>query len=129
MWRNRLKKEIKYFTSIRLISYNVSYMKSLFTRFIIIMSLVLSSISVCLSNDNGCDDQVSYSKSLNSTSSSQEQSEDHHCLCSLSCSNLFMQFSSISTKILPITYSSSSFSFIELTYPQVLISLDKPPIV
>lgn len=108
-------------------------MKTVVSRFIIIAVLVLSSISICLSNDSGCDDQPGYSTCQNSESapqsSSQDQNEDHHCLCSLSCHNLFLDFSTISNKPSSLIVSSTSFIFIQVAYPQVLISLDKPPIV
>ena len=109
-------------------------MKTVFIRFIVAAVLVLSSISVCLSNDNDndndCDDRPGYTKSQSSnTTSSKEQSEDHHCICSLSCNNLFVQYTTSASKNSSIIVSTASFVFIQITYPQVLISLDKPPIV
>lgn len=105
-------------------------MKTVFIRFIVAALLVLSSISVCLSNDNGCDDRPSYTKSQSSNStSSKEQNEDHHCICSLSCNKLFVEYATSKSKISSIIVSTSAFIFIQITYPQVLISLDKPPTV
>lgn len=105
-------------------------MKTVFIRFIVAAVLVLSSISVCLPNDNGCDDRPGYTKSQSSnTTSSKKQSEDHHCICSLSCHNLFVQYTTSTSKISSIIVSTASFVFNQITYPQVLISLDKPPTV
>lgn len=106
-------------------------MKTIIIRFIVAAVLVLSSISVCLSNDNGCDDRPGFSQSnsSNAQSSSQEQNEDHHCICSLSCNNMFVEVSTVKSKISSIVISSSTFQYIQITYPQVLLSLDKPPII
>ena len=105
-------------------------MKTVFIRFIVAAVLVLSSISVCLSNDNGCDDRPGYTKSQRSnTTSSKEQSEDHHCIRSLSCNYLFVKYTISISKNFSIIVSTASFVFIQITYPQVLISLDKPPTV
>lgn len=106
-------------------------MKTVILRFIVAAVLVLSSISVCLSNDNGCDDRPGYSQSTktSSDSSSNDQGEDHHCICSLSCNNMFVQYSTESSKISSIIIPSVTFQYIQVTYPQVLLLLDKPPII
>lgn len=105
-------------------------MTKIIIRFIVAAVLVLSSISVCLSNDNGCDDRPNYSASQDSHSqSSQEKAEDHHCICSMSCNNLFVECSALSTKRPSLIISKTQFAFTETNYPQVLLSLDKPPII
>ncbi len=106
-------------------------MKILISKFIIIIILVFTSINVCLSNDNICDDSSSYtqSQSAQSSTTTLNANESKHCICSLSCHNLFDGFTSLQTKTIFIVISASPILFIQSVYPQVLISQDKPPII
>ena len=105
-------------------------MKNFLSRLIIITILILSSISICLSDDKGCEDLPGYSIQVEtSQSSAQEQNSNHHCLCSLSCNNLFLIISAIPKRIDFLILSSSSFVFIHTLYAEVHMALDKPPIV
>ena len=106
-------------------------MQILISRFIIITILVFSSINVCLPNGNICDDRSSYtqSQSTQSSTATQNSNESEHCICSLSCHNLFEGFTSSQTNPIFIVTSASPILFIQSAYPQVLISQDKPPII
>ena len=106
-------------------------MKLVISRFIIFAILVVSSVGVCLSNDKNCDDSTSYSQSQNTQSSSatQDQNEGQHCTCSLSCHNLLIGFTSSQTKSILVAVTTSPFLYIQSSYPLVLITHDKPPII
>ena len=106
-------------------------MKILISRFIIITILVITSINVCLSSDNICDDSSSYTQlqSTQSPTATQSGNQAEHCICSLSCHNLYVGFTSSQTKPTFIIISASPIHFIQSAYPQVLISQDKPPII
>ena len=127
-------------------------MKSLLGKIILALTLVFTSMNACFPNDIDCfeDDHssvktesTSASKKANSTkkllsqsSQSEEQkeanrsqNEGHHCLCSLSCHNLFVQ--SFETKELSsqFLFGKSVFPHPDFFYPKITISLEKPPTV
>ncbi len=100
-------------------------------KILLMITLVCSSVDVCFPNDIGCVETISAKVDVNSQSNSHDNStsEQHHCFCSISCHVMYFNFISHSSRLSPITKDSLSFDYIQIYYPQVFLSLDKPPIV
>lgn len=82
-------------------------------------------MTLCFPGEEGCKESVSSSKE----SKSATESEAHHCLCSMVCHNLFIAFPTYKTSNPVIVIAETSHHFTTTIYPQVIISLDKPPII
>ena len=103
----------------------------MFGKFIIIIALVITSVSVCFPSEIECVDlncdtiELSSKAPLKTT----EKSESHHCVCSMVCHNLFVNFTASTSASPSIISLKKSFYFTQKIYPLVVLSLDKPPIV
>lgn len=106
-------------------------MRNIFGKFIIILALVITSVSVCFPSEVECVDIDCDTTLLSSKApvSKTEKNDNHHCVCSMVCHNMFMNFTVTDTPAPAFTALKKSFHFIPVFYAQVILSLDKPPIV
>jgi hypothetical protein len=108
-------------------------MKKLLGRLILTVILVISSISVCMPDDQDCNESAECSSMQNSKaeahSSASQSGEQHHCNCSLTCHNLFINFVSSPAPGPSNIVNTLTFGHIQSAYPQVLISFEKPPLI
>jgi hypothetical protein len=82
-------------------------------------------------NENDCSDSTEYSSFEKSQAhqDSSSQDEAHHCICSLSCHNLFVSFNSSESNSPMLMQEDLLFNHIQNSYQKVLISFDKPPLI
>lgn len=118
-------------------------MKSILGKVILALVLVFTSVNACFPNDVDCfeDDHTSLStgaasslnkedsKSKEQKEASRSQNEGHHCLCSLSCHNLFVQSFETNELSSHFLFGKLVFPHPDFFYPKVIISLEKPPTV
>ncbi len=106
-------------------------MKNFFAKLLIMFALVVTSVNVCFPSEESCNDSVTSSveSHSNSAEKSSQDSEGHHCLCSMVCHNLFINFPTYTTTIPVIVISKAPYVFTSAIYPQIILSLDKPPII
>lgn len=111
-------------------------------KFFLLFTLALVSATACYSSELGCnDDQSSLSKlqkelttihhETNEASSkaASDDKENHHCLCSLTCHTLFMSISFAEVIHTFVVNYHNPIHYQEQFYPEVSISLEKPPTV
>lgn len=107
-------------------------MKEFVLRVIFIFAMSLTSVNVCFAGDSVCTDET-VAKSVHSENNTEENTEEDcqsdHCICSLSCSSV-VTFSSAENKLLNTFIKSKSyFTYINIHYPEIFLSLEKPPII
>lgn len=107
-------------------------MKALLFRVIFIFAMALTSVNVCFAVDSACEDE-SVAKSVHLESDSEENTNEdcksEECICSLSCSNV-ITLSSSEDEILNVFQKANyDFTYIASYYPEIFLSLEKPPII
>lgn len=112
-----------------------------FAKFILLFTLALVSVSACYPSDLECTDNseiissvkkdlvTHQESSTQNTQSNSLQSENHYCICSLSCHTMFFNFSSFNSFTAYILDFSKDFQYKAQNYPEVSYSLEKPPTV
>ncbi len=104
------------------------------------MALVLMSVGVCFPNDLDCNDehlsQSEISKEVltkdhvsQESPKSNEEHKEHHCICSLSCHNMFVQKRDIKTTPSAFGLKKTFIAYIPSYYPKITLALEKPPTV
>lgn len=98
------------------------------------LALVLTSMSVCFPNDVDCGDdhrasKVELTKEKESKTNYASSKESHHCVCSLSCHNMFFDLYSDTPENIAISIFESNPVYLITFYPQITLSLEKPPTV
>ncbi len=96
--------------------------------------LIVMSIDVCLPNDTSCVDEHSTSPQISKDSDSKtketnDSKEQHHCICSLSCHNLFVDQLEADALSSPLLIKETAFDYVSSHYPQITLTLEKPPTV
>lgn len=112
--------------------FSIGFMKHFFCKFILIFALVLTSINLCFPNEVECSDAsgtIQKTSQEKTQDRGQDRGEEHHCICSMTCHNLFLSFVIYESVEPHFSHSEVVFTYIPMTYPQVYLSLDKPPIV
>lgn len=108
-------------------------MKNFIAKLLITFALVLTSVNICSANDVNCEDSSNRVEQAHSKSASAEKSstdtDSHHCLCSMVCHNLYISFPTYTTSSPVIVISEAPHVFKPAIYPQIILSLDKPPII
>lgn len=122
---------------------DITMMKISFTKFILILALALVGMSACYSSDLECMDNSEVASKVikemapahadiadQSTSHSNSgESDNHHCLCSLTCHTMFIPQSNFENFTYTFYNFPKKFQYTSQFYPQVITSLEKPPTV
>lgn len=105
-------------------------MLKLILKFTLLFAFAFTSVSVCIGSEVNCSAiESGYNQSPIDCADTNDAQDIHHCVSSLSCNNLFISISSVVTptayliKLIKLTDYSLSL------YPQIYLSLDKPPTV
>jgi hypothetical protein len=99
-------------------------------KFTLLIAFAFTSVSHCFAGEISCSSiESGYNQNPIDCADANDVQDTHHCVCSLSCNNLFISISSVVTptayliKLIKLTDYSLSL------YPQIYLSLDKPPTV
>ncbi len=107
-------------------------MKMILGRFILFLALVITSMSVCFPNDLDCIDEhakTSKVEEKSAKSNQTEREESHHCVCSLSCHTMIVFTLEDSNSEVFSVFQLDNPLYSISHYPQVTLSLEKPPTV
>lgn len=105
-----------------------------FVKFIVLIALVLTSINVCFSSEVDCstDHKVSKDSShqdQDGANHSDQECKTDNCICVLTCQNVVITLS-MPPSFQPFTESKNhSFSHQLLSYSEIFISEEEPPII
>ncbi len=106
-----------------------------FVKFIMLITLVLTGINVCFSSEIDCSVKHKISKSSiqedqhKSTNSNSHECKADDCICALTCQSCLLS--------LTIAFKTQHFIFIKdhafphqlLSYSEIFLSQEKPPII
>nr|BDT28546.1 hypothetical protein BHI3_20120 [Bacteriovorax sp. HI3] len=109
-------------------------MKSILGKCFLALTLILMGVSVCFPNDIDCSEEhssssISKEQPIKNAQNQKDQQEEHHCICSLSCHNLFVQKLEAKTLSSHFIIKSIALVYIPSFYPKITLSFEKPPTV
>jgi hypothetical protein len=107
-----------------------------FVKFIVLVALVLTSITVCFSSEIDCsvDHKISKNSSHQAQDNSSDSDSDHecktdNCICVLTCQNGLVNLSNDSSLKPLLLAHNHSFSYQLRSYSEIFITEEKPPII
>lgn len=105
-------------------------MMKLILKFALLIAVAFTSVSLCYAGEINCSSVKSgYNQNPINCADASDAQDTHHCVCSLSCNNLFISFSDV---VAPTAYLINHLILTDYTfslYPPIYLSLDKPPAV
>lgn len=110
-------------------------MKTLLMKIILLFVLVVSSVSICFSHDVVCGSDATVSTNIkiddfcSDQNAANEECQGAHCICSLSCSELFVIETFNQPLNVPFAFLIFDHLFKLSFYPEIFIQLEKPPLV
>ncbi|AUN98424.1 hypothetical protein DOM21_09050 [Bacteriovorax stolpii] len=109
-------------------------MKTILGKCFLAFALILMGASVCFPNDLDCSKEhssatVSKEQPIKNAQNKKDQQKEHHCICSLSCHNLFVQKLDAKTLSAHFIIRPIALVYVPSFYPKIILSLEKPPTV
>lgn len=109
-------------------------MKVMFLKFIMVLTLVLTNMSVSFS-EVGCDHEESSAISTlandfcDDKDGEENGCQDGDCICSLFCNNVVIEQNFTQVLFTPFFYLNSNHLHFDSIYPEIFLQLEKPPLV